>query len=147
MFSFHHPTSSSHSPVPQILYSLLSYFPSSDQRGSSHSKPWFCTKLKYRNIKARPPSLFFPQSQVQVPIRFELCHVDLWDLCKLLPCLLPFPFAFPISPFVLCFILYLVLNVSHGMDLAMGMLHDPFTFHIVFLLSFLPVLTFVMWLY
>lgn len=50
--------------------------------------------------------------------------------------------------FVLRFILYLnVLMSQHGIDfLAMGMLHDPFTFHVVFLLSLLPVLTFVMWL-
>lgn len=142
MSSFHHPPPAFILPVPWILYSHLSYFPCPIRKDPAIPKLWFCTKLNNRNIKAPPPTFFPPQPQVQAPIRFELCRVDLWNLRKLLPCLSLFPSASPTSPFVLC------LNVSHGMDsLAMGMLHDPFTFHVVFLLSLLPVLTFVMWLY
>lgn len=119
-------------PVPWIsLASLL--FPLSNQRGSSHSKPWFCTKLNNRNIKSSFSFLFFLTTGASA---YLVRVVPCWLVESLQTVAMSIPISLCISylTFVLCFMLYLnVLNVSHGMDsLAMGMLHDPFTFHDVF---------------
>lgn len=142
---FFFPPSHPQLPFFQYLGSCTHFPPLSDQRGSSHSKLWFCTKLNNRNIKAPLPFYFFSPN--------HRCKCLFGSSCAVLICGISAncchvyhhsPSAFPFSPYVLCFILYLnALNVPHGTDfLAMGMLHVPFNFHVVFLLSFLLVLTF-----